>query len=44
MHSERFERGSKKINELMNDADKGVIKGLGKIAPDLAIKKHEYQR
>ncbi|HLB42518.1 MAG TPA: carboxymuconolactone decarboxylase family protein [Gammaproteobacteria bacterium] len=35
MKSERFERGSKKINQLMEDADQGVLKGLGKIAPDL---------
>ncbi|OGT41712.1 MAG: 4-carboxymuconolactone decarboxylase [Gammaproteobacteria bacterium RIFCSPHIGHO2_12_FULL_37_34] len=36
MNSERLERGSKKINELMKDADQGVLKGLGKTAPDLA--------
>ncbi|TAK76412.1 MAG: carboxymuconolactone decarboxylase family protein [Gammaproteobacteria bacterium] len=36
MKSERFERGSQKINELMEGGDQGVIKGLGKIAPDLA--------
>lgn len=36
MKSERFERGSKKINELMENADQGVLKGLGKVAPDLA--------
>lgn len=35
MTSERFERGSKKINELMEGADQGVLKGLGKVAPDL---------
>lgn len=35
MKSERFERGSKKINELMEGADQGVLKGLGKVAPDL---------
>ena len=35
MSSERFERGSKKINELMENADQGVLKGLGKVAPDL---------
>lgn len=35
MKSERFERGSKKINELMEGADQKTIKGLGKIAPDL---------
>lgn len=32
----RFERGSKKIQELMKNADEGVLKGLGKTAPDLA--------
>lgn len=36
MKSDRFERGSKKINELVENADQGVIKGLGKTAPDLA--------
>jgi 4-carboxymuconolactone decarboxylase len=36
MKSERFERGTKKINELMENADQGVLKGLGKVAPDLA--------
>lgn len=36
MKSERFERGSAKINELMEGADQGVLKGLGKTAPDLA--------
>src|ERR1700736_2980017 len=35
MNSERFERGSQKINELMDNADQGVLKGIGKIAPDL---------
>jgi 4-carboxymuconolactone decarboxylase len=35
MTSERFERGSKKINELMEGGDQGVLKGLGKVAPDL---------
>ena len=35
MSSERFERGSKKINELMEGADIGVLKSLGTIAPDL---------
>lgn len=35
MKSERFERGSKKINELMEDADQDVLKGLVKTAPDL---------
>lgn len=35
MKSERFERGSKKINELTEGADQKTIKGLGKIAPDL---------
>ena len=36
MTSERLERGKSKINELMEGADQGVIKGLGKTAPDLA--------
>lgn len=36
MNSERLQRGSKKINELMQDADQKVLKGLGKTAPDLA--------
>lgn len=36
MQSERIERGKKKINELMEGADQGVLKGLGKTAPDLA--------
>ncbi len=36
MTSERFERGSQKINTLMEGADQGVLKGLGKVAPDLA--------
>ena len=36
MSSERFERGVKNINELMENGDKGVLKGLGKTAPDLA--------
>lgn len=35
MSTERLERGTKKINELMEGADKGVLKGLGTIAPDL---------
>lgn len=35
MKSERFERGTKKINELMEGADQGILKGLGKVAPDL---------
>lgn len=35
MSSDRFERGSKKINELLENADQGVLKGLGKAAPDL---------
>ena len=34
--SERLKRGSEKINELMSGADENVLKGLGKIAPDLA--------
>lgn len=32
----RFERGSAKINELMESGDQKVLKGLGKVAPDLA--------
>lgn len=36
MSSERLERGRSKINELMEGADQGVLKGLGKTAPDLA--------
>ena len=36
MSNNRFERGSKKIQELMENADQGVINGLGKTAPDLA--------
>jgi 4-carboxymuconolactone decarboxylase len=35
MTSERFERGSKIINQLMEGADQAVLKGIGKIAPDL---------
>lgn len=31
----RFDRGSKKINELMPGGDQGVLKGLGTVAPDL---------
>lgn len=36
MKSDRFERGKEKINQLMEGADKHIVKGLGKIAPDLA--------
>lgn len=36
MSSDRLERGKKMINELMEGADQGVLKGLGKTAPDLA--------
>ncbi len=36
MKNERFERGSKKINQLMEGADQSILKGLSKIAPDLA--------
>lgn len=36
MENERLSRGKKKINELMEGADQGVLKGLGKTAPDLA--------
>lgn len=35
MNSDRFERGSQKINELMEGADQKTIRGLEKIAPDL---------
>jgi 4-carboxymuconolactone decarboxylase len=36
MSNERLERGIKKINELVEGGDKGVMKGLGEVAPDLA--------
>jgi len=36
MSNDRFERGSKKIQELVENGDQGVLKGLGKTAPDLA--------
>lgn len=36
MENERLNRGKKKINELMEGADQGVLNGLGKTAPDLA--------
>lgn len=36
MNNERLERGKNKINELMENADQNVLKGLGKTAPDLA--------
>lgn len=36
MSADRLERGKSKINELMEGADQGVLKGLGKTAPDLA--------
>lgn len=36
MSTERLERGKKTINELMEGGDLGVLKGLGKTAPDLA--------
>ena len=36
MNNERFIRGSKKINELTECADKKILEGLGKFAPDLA--------
>ena len=42
MRSERFERGSKKINELVQNADLGVINGLGNIAPGLSNYILEY--
>ena len=35
MKSERFERGSIIINKLMEGADQSVLKGIGKVAPDL---------
>lgn len=36
MDPERFERGVKMINELVEGGDQGILKGLGKTAPDLA--------
>ena len=36
MKNDRFESGSKKIQELNTHADQGLINGLGKAAPDLA--------
>ncbi|KTD08528.1 carboxymuconolactone decarboxylase family protein [Legionella jamestowniensis] len=36
MKSDRFERGSKIINSLIEGGEQGVLKGLGKTAPDLA--------
>lgn len=36
MSSERLDRGSKKINELLEGADQKILNGLGKTAPDLA--------
>lgn len=36
MSSERRERGSKKMNELMPNADQRLLDSLGKTAPDLA--------
>jgi 4-carboxymuconolactone decarboxylase len=36
MSNERLERGIKKINELVEGGEKGVMKGLGEVAPDLA--------
>lgn len=36
MSSERFERGKKVINQLIEDGDKRVLKGLGEVAPDLS--------
>ena len=35
MSSERLKRGSSIINQLMENGDQKVLKGLGKIAPDL---------
>lgn len=36
MTNDRFERGRAKIQELVEGGDQGVLKGLGKTAPDLA--------
>lgn len=36
MTNERFERGCKQIQKLVEGGDQGVLKGLGKTAPDLA--------
>jgi 4-carboxymuconolactone decarboxylase len=36
MNNDTLERGIKKINELIPGGDKGVIKGLGEVAPDMA--------
>lgn len=36
MNNTRLERGKQKINELVEGGDVGVLKGLGKVAPDLA--------
>jgi 4-carboxymuconolactone decarboxylase len=36
MQSERFERGTKLINALIEGGDQAILKGLGKTAPDLA--------
>lgn len=36
MQEDRIERGRAKINELIENGDQGVLKGLGKTAPDLA--------
>lgn len=36
MTKERLERGIKKINELLPDADQGILTELGKTASDLA--------
>lgn len=36
MSTDRLARGSKIINQLNDHADAGVLKGLGKTAPDLA--------
>ncbi len=36
MNNLRLERGREKLNELVEGGDQGVLKGLGKTAPDLA--------
>lgn len=36
MTTERLKNGSKKVNELMKNADQSILNGLGKTAPDLA--------
>ena len=36
MNSTKLERGKQRINELVEGGDQAVLKGLGKVAPDLA--------